>query len=110
MATSLLDAPKLRGFTGLVVLGEIKGDGSVVLRSDGPGVANVHNIQIVVEGHNDVGATSRLAVLNALGCFVLFEGLGDIVLISEVAALDDGLGYVGGELGVHYYVVMQVLL
>jgi len=109
VASSLFDAVELRSFARLVILREVESDGSIVLRSDGPRVTDVNNVDIIVESHDDISAAARLAVLNALGGLELLERFVNVDLISLMATLEDGRSHVLGELGAHYYVVVQVL-
>jgi hypothetical protein len=49
---------KLTGLAGLVVVTEIKGFVAIISRPNGSAVTNINDVHIIVESHNEVGATA----------------------------------------------------
>ena len=67
---------ELRKLSRLVVFTKVYSNLSVALAPYSSAVANVNDIQVVIEGHHHVGTWARLAILKLLCCFVLHSKHG----------------------------------
>ena len=110
MTACCLNPSKFRKFTRFVILTQIKSNGPMILGCNSPTISHVNNVQVIIEGHYEVAARTRLTVLHLLSCLVLGEDAVDVVLICHVCTPLYRCSNILRELLLKNNVVMQVLL
>ena len=110
VTSSRLYTLELWKFTRLVVLREINSDSSVVLWANSSTITDINDVNVVVHSHNKVGATARFAILHLLSGLVLGEHFVDVIVITQLTTLHNGLVHVQREVWLHDNLVVKVLL
>jgi len=86
MTSCLLNPCKLCLLTWLMIITKVDGQSSIVFGANGATIANVHNVHVIVKGHNKVCAATRLTALKFLSRLIFSIHFRDIVMVCNLAS------------------------
>ena len=95
---------------GLVVLAEIHCNRSCVSGADSSTISYIYHIYVIVYSHYKIGTASTFTVVNFLGFLIFLVNARDIFFICFMAPFYDSSVDVMREIGLHDYLVVEVLL
>lgn len=110
MTAGGLNPPEFAHFSWFVIFTEVNWDGAEVLRTNCSAITHIDNIEVVIESHDNIGATSRLAILQLVRRLEFGKHLLDVVSVCLMATSHYGIFDILGELVLHDDVVVQVFL
>jgi hypothetical protein len=110
VAASRLNSSEFRNLARFMILAEVDGNRARIPASNGPAVAHVYNINVVVEGHHKIGTASALAIVYFLRLLKFFIHHTDVFVICQMRSFDDCGIDVMRKIWLHYNLVVQVLL
>jgi hypothetical protein len=110
VTASFFNPVELSCLTWFVIVAQVDGNCAIVFASYCSAVSDINDVHIVVEGHNQVSTTARLAALHLLGGLVFSVHLAHVVVVGDSAAFGNGGRNIVWKVWLHYDIVVQVLL
>ena len=106
VSSSCLYSSEFLLFARLMIKTKVHSLLTAIFRTNGPTIANINNIQVIIKCHYQIGAASGFTVLHFLCCLELIVCSVDIHLVCMGRALVNCLRDIVRKFRLHDYVVV----